>query len=193
MGLGRHPGGLLRASNPTAAAVGVGAAKSAGAVPASGAPLLAGRPWLSRLQWSSPSARRPQLAREARPGAPARLSPLESRAHPPCSDSQVIGPAAGGQQQAGSSGRCGTLLACGLVPPGRGCAANPTPHRERASLGEKAGWRQAPAYLADLRGAHVSAGRPKGHPVPTSLRCCPGEREQRLYKASISRRLHPGS
>lgn len=94
-GLGWRPGGLLRSSTPAAPAVGVGAAESAGAVPASGAPLLADRPWQSRLQWSPPSAWRPQLAREARPGA----CPLVLRAHPPSRHSQVTGPVAGGQQR----------------------------------------------------------------------------------------------
>lgn len=166
--------------------MGVGAAKSAGAVPASGAPFLPGRPWQSRLQWSPLSVRRPQLASEAKPGAPLGESPLEPREHPLCRDLQVTDSEAGGQQRAVQDSAC--LRA---NPAGKRARSEPnSPPVESLTWG-KAGWRQAPAYLTDLRGARVSAGRPKGHPVPTSPYCCPGEREQRLDKVSISPRPHP--
>lgn len=166
--------------------MGVGAAKSAGAVSASGAPFLAGRPWQSRLQWSPLSERRPQLAREAKPGVPLGESPPEPREHPLCCDLQVNDSEAGGQQRAVQDSVC---LRAG--PAGKRARSEPnSPPVESLTWG-KAGWRQASAYLTDLRGARVSAGRPKGHPVPTSPYCCPGEREQRLDKVSISPRPHP--
>lgn len=166
--------------------MGVGAAKSAGAVPASGAPFLPGRPWQSRLQWSPLSVRRPQLAREAKPGAPLGESPLEPREHPLCCDLQVTDSEAGGQQWAMQDSACLRASSAGK----RARSEPNSPPVESLTWG-KAGWRQAPAYLADLRGARFSAGRPKGHPVPTSPYCCPGEREQLLDKVSISPRPHP--
>lgn len=119
-------------------------------------------------------------------GSAARESPLEPREHPLCRDLQVTDSEAGGQQRAVQDSAC--LRAS---PAGKRARSEPnSPPVESLTWG-KAGWRQAPAYLTDLRGARVSAGRPKGHPVPTSPYCCPGEREQRLDKVSISPRPHP--